>query len=167
MRFLRERAGFTLIELLVVVAIIAILAAIAIPAYIGVQKKAAREEAYSNLTQIKSLEEQYFQEYGCYRSNTTLTVGGTGGGADLAAAPGSGGAAGCTGLTDNIGFRPGDPTGLQFTYTATASAAGVTPPTFTVTADGKTGTRVADDFFCINQNNQKTGGTLPGACMEW
>ena len=79
-KVLRQGKGFTLIELLVVVAIIGILAAVAIPAYLGVQRKAAREEAYSNLTQIKSLEEQYFQEYGCYRAGTFTMNDGTGGG---------------------------------------------------------------------------------------
>lgn len=154
----REK-GFTLIELLIVVAIIAIIAGISIPAYLGVQRKAAREEAYSNLTQIKSLEEQYFQEYGCYRADVggfTDNTGATPG--DLGAAPGSGGASGCTGLTDHIGFRPGNEPGLQFTYTVVASAVGVTPPTFTATATGKAGTRVAGDVFTIDQNGTKTGG---------
>jgi len=160
MLLLSERKGFTLIELLVVVAIIGILAAIAIPAYLGVQRKAAREEAHSNLTQIKSLEEQYFQEYGCYRADPLFTdnTGATPG--DLGAAPGSGGAPGCAGATDHIGFRPGTPAGLQFDYGVVASAVGVTPPTFTATATGKAGTRVVGETFTIDQNGTKGG--VPG-----
>lgn len=159
MLFLRDRRGFTLIELLVVVAIIGILAAIAIPAYLGVQRKAAREEAHSNLTQIKSLEEQYFQEYGCYRAGVFADNAGAGGGGDLGTAPGSGGAPGCAGASDNIGFRPGLAAGLQFAYVVGGVAAGP-PPTFLVTATGNVGTRVAGETFTIDQNGTKGG--VPG-----
>ena len=62
-----NKRGFTLIELLIVIAIIGILATTSITAYIGVTKKAARSEAYSNLGSIRLLEEQFFAENACYQ----------------------------------------------------------------------------------------------------
>ncbi len=61
-----NRRGFTLIELLITVAIIGILAAIAIPAYVGQQKNAARTEAYTNLQNLATIEAQFFADRGRY-----------------------------------------------------------------------------------------------------
>lgn len=144
-----NKKGFTLIELLIVIAIIGILAAIAIPAYVGQQKRAARTEAYTNLQNLRLLEEQYFAENGCYyRVGTTCTNTTTG--------------------MDTLaeiqavlpGFRPGDEASLNYTYKIeTITATGSTTPAtaFTATATGQS-TRVTGDSFTINQNNVKGGG---------
>jgi len=137
-----DKKGFTLIELLIVVSIIGILAMIAVPAYIGQQKSATRTEAYTNLQNLRLLEEQYFAENGCYYrtggncSNATIT----GTAAIQAFLP---------------GFKPG--AGLQFTYkiqTNSSGTGGGTASCFIATATG-VGPRVTGDSFTIDCNNAK------------
>ena len=145
-----NKKGITLIEMLIVVAIIGILAAVAIPAYIGQQKSAARTEAYTNLQTLRLLEEQYYAENGCYYRTGGNCTNGNPAMANLAAIQ-----------AVLLGFRPGDDAALNFSYSiATTTAAGSTTvaTAFTATATGKVGTRVAGDSFTINQSNVKGGG---------
>jgi prepilin-type N-terminal cleavage/methylation domain-containing protein len=142
-----NKKGFTLTELLIVVAIIGVLAAIAIPAYVGQTKRAARTEAYTNLQSLRLLEEQYYAENGCYYRTGATPV--------------------CTDATRTgiaeiqqnasanpflPGFKPGDEASLSFTYSITTTSVA---SAFTATATGKSGTRVDGDSFWIKQDNTK------------
>ena len=140
-----DKKGVTLIELIIVVAIIGILAMIAVPSYLGQQKRAARTEAYSNLQNLRLLEEQFFAENGAYTASAANVA------AIQALLP---------------GFRPG--TGLNFDYAITQNVA-LTPPVavpyggatvaqtpcFIATAAGVAGSRVAGDVFAIDCNNNR------------
>jgi type IV pilus assembly protein PilA len=62
----RDESGFTLIELLVVLIIIGVLLAIAIPSYLGFQKKAQQTAAQSDVRQAIPDAEAYYSDYGNY-----------------------------------------------------------------------------------------------------
>ena len=140
-----NKKGFTLTELIIVVAIIGILAMIAIPSYLGQQTSAARTEAYTNLQNLRLLEEQFFAENGAYTASIASYNGTT-------AADG--------GIEDTLrGFRPGDVANLNFTYAITQNIdinGNAQTPCFRATSTGKTGTRVAGDSFSIDCNNNRT-----------
>jgi len=155
--------GFTLTELLIVIAIISILTVIALPAYVGQQKSAARTEAYSNLQNLRLLEEQFFAENGRYTAdlgaagNTSAVrdanldiIQDTGNDADIDELP---------------GFRPGPATNFSYriiqdnqlnTPVANPPVWAASPAgrlCFTAVATGITGTRVDGDMFAIDCNN--------------
>ncbi|MFZ3065939.1 MAG: prepilin-type N-terminal cleavage/methylation domain-containing protein [Nitrospirota bacterium] len=161
--------GFTLIELLVVIAIIGILAAVAVTAYIGVQRNATRSEAYTNLDTLRLLEEDFFADNNCYRPLVANAC--------PAAATTYAGTAAIQGgappfLTK---FQPGVgtnytyqiivqntvqlPNPVPIPYAGTTAAFTLpnnpTPSCFIATATGNAGTRVAGDVFAIDCNNNR------------
>ena len=71
----RTSFGFTLIELLVVIGIIALLASIAVPAFTGVQIRAAQTKALNNAKQIGLSCKQYAIDNNGQYPNTSFTSG--------------------------------------------------------------------------------------------
>lgn len=136
--------GFTLIELLIVMSIIAILGTVAVTAYVGSTLKAARSEAYANLSALQVLESQLVSETGAYA---------TAQGACAADSPGN------VALIQTVlpGFQPGQ--GLQFSYcieqNIDMTGAGQVP-CFRAQAFGNTAGRAVGDVFMIDCNNNKT-----------
>lgn len=144
-----EKDGFTLIELMVAVAVIAILAAIAIPSYIGVQKKAARSEAKSKLEAISLALEGHMAENNNY---------GDAGVYNYVCGPGCPGASfahsGAIGTVANLGNN------LQYSYQIIVTANPT--PLFSLRAIPSPGSRVDGDFAIWLFSNGQRGPTEAG-----
>lgn len=137
-----NKKGFTLTELILVVAIIGILALIAIPAYVGQQKRAARSEAYANLQNLRLLEERYYSDSAVYTASA-----GT-----------------CSADNNNItaiqallsGFNPGSSLSYSYCLEQNIRLDGTAQtPCFRASAFGNTNTRVTGDTFRIDCNNNR------------
>jgi prepilin-type N-terminal cleavage/methylation domain-containing protein len=156
-----DKRGLTLIELLIVIAIIGILAMIAVPAYIGQQKSAARTEAYSNLQNLRLLEEQFFAENSCYQPFVggvcpVATTTFTGEAAIQAFLTGFHPGAGSFTYSITVANGKGLPNPVPAPYDAsTVNLPNANTPCFITTATGKAGTRVAGDVFAIDCNNNR------------
>ena len=152
---IKNKSGFTLIELLIVIAIIGILAAIGIPGYVGQQKNATRAEAFTNLQNLRLLEEQFFAENGVYTTAMGTVAGSTPAirDANLALIQDTANDAD----TDELrGFRPGAGGAFSYRIEQNITLAGAAQtPCFRATATGIDGTRVAGESFMIDCNNNK------------
>ncbi|MBI4849490.1 MAG: prepilin-type N-terminal cleavage/methylation domain-containing protein [Nitrospirae bacterium] len=147
--------GFTLVELIIVITIIGILAMLAVPAYVGQQQSATRSEAYQNLEALRLLEEQRFAENAAYAPDPPGALGAAG-----ASQPGN------IALIQGVltGFQPGPAANLSFSYQivsgqqitgANPLAFGALAGCFTAIATGNTASRVTNETFAIDCNNNK------------
>lgn len=160
---IRDFKGFSLIELLVVIAIIGILAAVAVTAYIGVQRSATRSEAYTNLDTLRLLEEDFFADNNCYRPLVAN-----------ACPPAATTYAGTAAIQVFLPrFQPGvgtnyiyairvangvglpNPVAIPYVQWTTAALPNAATPCFIATATGNAGTRVVGDVFAIDCNNNR------------
>ena len=128
-----NQKGFSLIEMMIVVAIIGIVAAIAVPTYMGIQKKGKRTEYKTNLEIVKLLEEKRHAEQGVYVE-----------GANTAA---------LKGFLPH--FQPGDAANLLYEYSVDCVVDPTCRTDFTVTATGKANGPDVGKKFCINEKNEK------------
>ena len=151
-----DNRGFTLIELLIVVAIIGILAAIAVISYTGAQLKATRTEAYTNLQNLRLLEEQYFAENAAYTptAGTGALINNSLPGFTPGGSPPGMGINYTYSLTNTVGL--GLPSPVAVPYDGKTSALPVaTTPCFIATATGIAKSAVANDVFAIDCNNNR------------
>jgi len=141
-----NKKGYTLIELLIVIGIIGILAAIAIPGYIGQQRRATRTEAYTNLENLRLLEEQFFAENGRYSASKGTCAANNPNNVTLIR----------TGVDPLARFLPGNSLSFSYCIENDLTLNGVAQSNcFRASAFGNTDTRVDLDVFRIDCNNNR------------
>jgi prepilin-type N-terminal cleavage/methylation domain-containing protein len=130
-----DKRGFSLIELMIAVTILGILAAVAIPTYMGIQKKGKQTEYKTNLEVLRLLQEKRHAETGEYSLPAATTVAVKG---------------------EFPEFQPGNPAELLYEYSVGFTADRTLD--FWVMATGKAGTPDAGKKYCIDEQNQKSEG---------
>lgn len=142
---MRDARGFTLIELMIVVAVISILAAIAVPQYNDYIRRAALQDAFSNLSDMRVKLEQFYQDNRNY-------------GITSQAIP-----CGHDGTANRVSFTPPN---SKFTYACVLnSPAGTTDQSFSITATGNV-SPATGHVFTLNYTNTKSTTTFKGATVS-
>jgi type IV pilus assembly protein PilE len=131
--------GFTLIELMITVAVVGILAAIVVPSYRDYVRRAALQESFANLSDLRVKLEQFYQSNRNY----------------------GGDPCGNDGTTDQVSFAPGG----NFTYTCALSSAN---QAYLLTATGSSGAAIGHTYTLNSDNAKATsvfkGGTVNKSC---
>jgi type IV pilus assembly protein PilE len=130
---MKKNRGFTLIEMLIVMVVIGILAAIAIPSYQNQLRKSSRAAAQAFMAEIANKEIFYLQSQRTYWDCAKT----------------------CASFTP-IGIAlPEDVSRFYDVYVSKDDT--TTPPSFTITAEPKSGTRqAADGNLTLNNTGTKT-----------
>jgi type IV pilus assembly protein PilE len=136
--------GFSLIELMVAVVIVGILAAVAIPSYKQYLIRGNRTAAKAAILDLASREQQHLLTSRSYADTATLTA---------------------------EGYSPDPAATKYYTWGVTVDST-ATPPTFTITFQGKSGTSQASDggLRLDSRGVQSTldaGGNVTTAVDHW
>ena len=132
-----NKKGFTLIELLVVIAIIGLLSTLAVVALGSARAKARDAKRLSDVKQLQTALEIYFNDNNAYPISATAAVLGSTNLSCLGATPPGFAAAGACGAGAPMGLVPVDPLTSQ-TYTYQTDATGTTY-TIVATLEGTNG----------------------------
>lgn len=137
---LRSNSGFSLIELLVTILILALIAAIAIPAYMGHQKKGKDSDAQSNARNLSSRVELCFATQEDYRDCDSNEELGEDTGLPYGTAPGEVAVVNATDKTYQItAVSKADSDGSNHTFTIEHTAAGTNTRSCTAGSTNKNG----------------------------